>query len=229
MASVLESFVINLPMTGKSGGDGFWVHQSGDNFYIVLFDCMGHGHLASMMTRVYNQTIQKIIKEDHIDDPGTILRYLHHRISAKFDGKKQQQIGPNADVAVVKINLAVRRVEYSGAKIDLIQICSGECNVIKADRLPIGDMLHMPHNYETKLVDLNSKEPSNFYLSSDGFKDLMGGGGLNKLGSKQALELLKANHSKHIYKQKDEILKGLMHWQGASEPLDDLLLIGFAV
>ena len=27
MASVIESFVINKPMIGKAGGDGFWVHQ----------------------------------------------------------------------------------------------------------------------------------------------------------------------------------------------------------
>ena len=66
MASVIESFVINKPMIGKAGGDGFWVHQDEEHLYIVLFDCMGHGHLASMMTRVYTQSLQKIVQEEEL-------------------------------------------------------------------------------------------------------------------------------------------------------------------
>ena len=52
---IKQSFVINKPMN-KVGGDGYWVHDNGNELFLVVFDCMGHGPLASIMTRKYVKT-----------------------------------------------------------------------------------------------------------------------------------------------------------------------------
>ncbi|MFY0600992.1 MAG: SpoIIE family protein phosphatase [Cyclobacteriaceae bacterium] len=229
LASVLDAFVINKPMEGKVGGDGFWVYQSGDDLFVALFDCMGHGHLASIMTRVYTQLLQKVIEEDGIRDPGTILRYLHHKIDARFKEKENLQIGPAADIALVKISMGIRKIEYAGAKVDLIQIENGEFKEIKANRFQVGNHFDHDHNYDTISVELKDKSICNFYMSSDGFKDLMGGDGGKKLGKRGIQKILRESHGMPMTKQKDFILEEAKKWQGSNMALDDMLIIGFAV
>lgn len=229
MASVIESFVINKPMIGKAGGDGFWVHQDGEHLYIVLFDCMGHGHLASMMTRVYTQSLQKIIQEEDIKDPGTILRYLHHKIGVKFKKKDNLQVGTGADVGVLKINLEIRKIEYAGAKTDLFHVQNGKLDIIKADRMQIGEMWEYPHHYNTRNVPLMDGVKSFFYLSSDGFKDLMGGPEGKKLGKKKAYDVLEEQNGISMMEQKEKILKFMQDWSGSHVLIDDVLIIGCAL
>ncbi len=229
MASLIESFVINKPMIGKAGGDGFWVHQDEEHLYIVLFDCMGHGHLASMMTRVYTQSLQKIIQEEDIKDPGTILRYLHHNIGVKFKKKDNLQVGTGADVGVLKINLLVRKIEYAGARTDLFHVQDGKLEVIKADRFQIGEMWDYPHHYNTKNVALADGVKSNFYLSSDGFKDLMGGAEGKKLGKKKMNDVIEEQYGISMIEQKEQILKFMKEWSGSHMLIDDVLIVGCAL
>lgn len=229
MASVIESFVINKPMIGKAGGDGFWVHQDEEHLYIVLFDCMGHGHLASMMTRVYTQSLVKIVQEEDIKDPGTILRYLHHKIGSKFQKRENLQVGTGADVGVLKINLLVRKIEYAGAKTDLFHVQDGKLDIIKADRMQIGEMWEYPHHYNTRNVPLIDGVKSHFYLSSDGFKDLMGGPEGKKLGKKKAYDILEEQKGRSMMEQKEEILLFMQNWSGSHMLIDDVLIIGCAL
>ena len=53
-----DAFVINSPK-GRVGGDGFWLHSSGPDVYLALFTCVGEGHLASMMIRIYMEALKK--------------------------------------------------------------------------------------------------------------------------------------------------------------------------
>ncbi len=230
IASVMDAFVINKPKTGKSGGDGFWVHQKGDELYLVLYDCMGHGHLASMMTRIYAQSVEKVILEDKVEDPGTILRYLHYRILTQFKGKTKVKIGPSSDVGVLKINTAMRKIEYSGARLELIHVLgNGKTEVIKSGRMPIGDYPDQEHDYGTTLVELSSQRISNFYINSDGFKDQAGGESGKKLGRKGLVEMLEKLHGKPMLDQKNQITEFISNWKGGHGQVDDMLMIGFAI
>ncbi len=227
--SILDAFIINKPMTGKVGGDGFWVQQAHDSLYISVFDCMGHGHLASMMTRIYTNSLKKVVIDDGIIEPGKILEKLHHEIREKFEGKKNLQVGTGADVGIVRIGTQVMEMEYAGAKMELLQVTNGELNIIKPDRMQIGEMFDFPHDYKTIPMDVSSLMGSKFYLSSDGLKDLFGGPSSKKLGKEKVKELLESNYMNHMAKQKEEIAAFLEDWSGSNMQLDDLLLIGFSL
>lgn len=229
IVSVLDAFIVNKPMSGKVGGDGFWVYQDGDDFYMAVFDCMGHGHLASMMTRIYTQTLQGIVQKDEVKDPGTILRYLHYKLDVRFKGKNNMQVGSGADVGLLKINLAVREMEYAGAKMDLVHVRDGKFGTIKADRMPIGDLFDYSHDYETRKIQLSDDTRTWFYLMSDGFKDLMGGPNGKKLGRKGVQETIESMHGKSSIEQREHLLQFLEEWSGSNMQLDDVLIIGFAL
>lgn len=229
VASVLDAFIINKPMTGSAGGDGFWVHQAGSDLYLSLFDCMGHGHLASMMTRVYTKYLDKIVKEEGVTDPGTILRYLHHQLMSKFKEKSNKQMGPAADVGLIKVNLDVRKLEFSGAKMGLIQYEDNKPTEIKASRFQVGDMYEYPHDYKTSSVEFKTDVPSHIYLMSDGFKDLMGGFDGKKLSPKGVHRILAKIQNQPIVRQKESVLTEIKDWQGSIPQYDDILILGFAI
>lgn len=229
IASFLDAFVINKPMSGKVGGDGFWIYQDDEDLFIALFDCVGHSHLASMMTRVYTQTLQKLIQEDQVKDPGTVLRYLHHKIESKFNHKDNTKVHPAADLGLIKVNLSVRKVEYSGAKIDLMQMQEGRLKIINGDKMPIGDLLEYPHGYQTEQVPLKEGVKSDFYLTTDGFRDLIGGPQDKRLGRKGIYELLKTTHGRSMILQKEKVMAFIDDWRGSNALVDDLLIVGFSV
>lgn len=229
IVSLLDAFVINQPMTGSVGGDGFWVHQTLQDLYIVVFDCMGHGHLASMMTRIYTKSLEYVMEVQKEEDPGKILSALHAQIKEKFEGKKNLQIGSGADVGVAKVDLMTRRIEYAGAKMELLMVENEELSTIKPARIQVGDHFEVEHQYETKVIEVQSPKKVNFYLSSDGFKDLFGGFEAKKLGKTKVKELLEKSYSHPMQKQKKFIGDFLNQWSGGFRPLDDVLIVGFSL
>jgi serine phosphatase RsbU (regulator of sigma subunit) len=226
---ILDAFVINRPMAGSVGGDGFFVHQGAEDLYVAVFDCMGHGHLASMMTRQYTTTLGKIIAEENITDPGEILARLHEEFKKKFEGKKNLQVGTGADLGLVKIGFTEMGMEYAGAKMDLLRVQDRQLEVIKADRLQIGEMFEYEHSYTTQKIPIDFSNRSNFYLMSDGFKDLMGGPDNKKLGKNKMQELLEDYFKLSMKAQKTVFNNFIDEWKGTNPQYDDILIIGFGI
>jgi len=227
--SMLDAFVINQPMTGSVGGDGFWVHQNMRYLFIIVFDCMGHGHLASMMTRIYTKALEQVLETQKQEDPAKILEQLHEIIKEKFQGKNNLQVGSGADVGVVRVDMMVRKIDFAGAKMELYTVENGEMETVRPDRLQVGDHFDRDHVYETKTIELKDKEKTNFYLSSDGFKDLFGGFEAKKLGKSNVKDLLEKNFPHPMAMQKENITTFLKDWAGGFQPLDDMLIVGFSL
>ena len=220
-----NSFIINNPMT-TVGGDGYWFHQDEDTVFLAVFDCMGHGHLASMMTRIYTKALQKIVVENGVLFPNQILFQIHQEIQSKFHEKKSQ-LGTGADFGMVRFNIPLNEMEFAGAKMNLFEVRDGELYIIKADRMQVGEYFDHPHDYKTVIFDLHKKRNSNFYLFSDGLKDLIGGPQNKKFGSTNLKLLLEENYQLSMPDQKRNIGTHLAKWQGSNNALDDVLLIGF--
>ncbi len=229
IVGILDAFVINRPMAGSVGGDGFFVHQGAEHLYIAVFDCMGHGHLASMMTRQYTNTLNKVVADMGVTDPGEILTELHEQMKKKFEGKENLQVGTGADVGIIRIGFTVMEMEFAGAKMNLFQVRDRELNTIKADRMQIGEMFDFEHKYSTKKVDFDMKTKSNFYLMSDGFTDMMGGPENKKLGKAKTQEILEDYYKLSMKAQKTVINNFIDEWVGHHLQYDDILMIGFSI
>jgi serine phosphatase RsbU (regulator of sigma subunit) len=222
---IKNSFVINRPMTGV-GGDGYWLHYTQNDLFVIIFDCMGHGRLAAMMTRIYLNTIKKIIIEKKILDPGSILNAIHEEIKSIFKNKDGMLIGSGADVAVLKIDTIDKKMYYSGAKIDLVTVNDSEIVRTKAHRRQVGSFFQTDRTYETDIFDINDSKITSIYLFSDGLTDLIGGPEDRKLTLKLFETILVKIKGLSMELQKKEIEKLIESWQGINSQVDDILVLG---
>lgn len=228
LASILDAFVINQPMIGEAGGDGFWVHQTPEYLFVIVFDCMGHGYGASMITRIYTGALEQIVGERRLTDPSEILMAVHDHMKSQFHGKKRY-VGSGADMGILRISKTDRSLVFSGAKTNLVRVADGQYKVIKADRKQVGELFDYSRTYTNHEISVKENDTANFYMASDGFTDMMGGPNTKRFGSKQVKELLLQIATSPMTAQKEKILSALNSWLGDNEPIDDLLIVGLRI
>lgn len=229
LASMLDAFVINTPMTGGVGGDGFWVHQQGENLWVAVFDCMGHGHLASIMTRIYTTALNSVISKKEDWEPGNVLSEVHEVVKARFGKKNNLRVGTGADMGLLKINTVIREMDFAGAKMNLLQVSNGTIETLKANRIQVGEMFEHEHIYTTQRIQLNNTSKNNFYLSSDGWQDLFGGPDGKKLGKGRIREFVEELYDSPMAIQKEALMAFVDSWKGSHPQLDDILIVGFSL
>ncbi|MEO1254082.1 MAG: hypothetical protein AAFY41_04220 [Bacteroidota bacterium] len=219
-----QAFVINKPK-GRVGGDGFWLHNHGDDVYLALFTCVGEGHLASMMIRIYMNALKKMVDGYSIGFPGSILQFLHREVQARFKNKNNILLNTNADVGIVKLNTKTKEMEFAGANMDLLQVGEKEVKIVEGEKHQVGESSKDRLNYSS--ISLQETQRSNFYLCSTGVFKLIGGPDFKKL-SKQAFGQLLTEKSKMSMKeQKLATEQYLETWTGVNRQNDDIMVIGF--
>ncbi|MEO9484742.1 MAG: hypothetical protein ABJG47_14885 [Ekhidna sp.] len=219
-----DAFVINKPK-GSVGGDGFWLHSHGDDVYLALFTCIGEGHLASMMIRIYMNALKKMVEGYSIDFPGSILQFLHREVQARFKDKNNILLNTNANVGIVKLNIVTKEMEFAGANMDLVQVTKEGITIVEGEKHQVGESTDKRYSYNSNSLK-NSKD-SNFYLCSSGVFNLIGGPEFKKLSIKQLGDFLYENREASFQDQKTISQQHLATWTGANRQNDDIMVIGF--
>ena len=219
-----DAFVYNNPV-GKVGGDGYWLYEKDQFVYLAVFDCIGEGHLASMMSRIYAKALKKLVIDYKIEFPGSILQFIHREIQARFKDKKHAIMNTGADLGIVKIDRREHIMDFAGARMDLWRVKEGKLEIIKGDELQIGELFDHKHEYHT--VKIDSSVPSNFYLMSDGLRLLKGGSHHQPLGEERISDLLLKNKDLPMARQKALLVDLVDEWKGGIEQSDDILIVGF--
>ncbi len=111
---------------------------------------------------------------------------------------------------------------------ELSFVKNGQFETVKPDRVQIGDHFDIDHSYVTQTLELDNQK-HNFYLASDGLKDLFGGFEAKKLGKSNVKKLFEENYSNPMAVQKQNLTKFISDWSGGIQPLDDLLVVGFSL
>lgn len=220
-----NAFVIHEPMSGV-GGDGYWVHNTGSTTFLAVFDCMGHGRLASMMTRIYLNSIKTSIVDRNIHDPGNILMDIHAQIEEQFKDKEQRLVGCGADLGIIRIDVEKEHlIQYSGAKMDLVQVRDGVLERYRANKRQIGETFDYERNYKTEEYEIPADGKTRFYLYSDGVTDFFGGPDDKKFSFKNLKPLLEKVDPLPLGKAKMIIKRRLDDWRGHYPPTDDTVMI----
>lgn len=221
-----QVLIINKP-AGTVGGDGFWSHTEDDILFLALFDCVGQGHLASMMTRIYSNALHKLIVENSIQYPASVIQFIHREIKTKFSDKEKIKLNTGADLGILRIDKSSHTIEFAGAKMDLIIISPNSTEIIKGDGLHIGEHFDEKHDFHSTSVNINSQ--SKIYLHTDGVIDLMGGTDYKKMGTARFYEFLTSICHLDLDEQKGKINVFLRDWSGEHPQNDDILIIGFSL
>ncbi len=218
-----EAFVINQPVDSV-GGDGYWVFDSGDYSVLAVFDCMGHGRVASMMTRYYLRVIYDEVHHKGLRNPGAILAGIHYQVESEF-GNKAELRQSSADVGILVHEKSSGAIWFAGASMDLIMAQNGEATRIKGGKYGVGEYFEIERRYEPVLLRRQPQDVR-YYLFSDGATDLMGGPKNKRMGFARLAGLLASYTQVGLAEEKNMLTREFNRWLGANDPLDDLLLIG---
>ncbi len=221
-----QAFIIHNPKE-KVGRDGFWIYSKEADLYLLLFTCEGKGHLANMVIRIYMSALKKMIERYTIDFPSSMLQFLDREVLSKFKNKKNILLNTNANVGIVKINTKSKKMEFSGAGMNFLQVKNetGSMKIVKGDEHQLGENAGLTKSYSSTSIE-NSKS-STFYLCSTGVLNLIGGEYYKKLSFADLGETFRNIRKYHLVDQKIKLNAFFKDWVGIRGQSDDIMVIGF--
>jgi serine phosphatase RsbU (regulator of sigma subunit) len=231
-ASVLHALENNLFVVYKPrdivSGDFYWVSQNGDELYTAVVDCTGHGVPGAFLSLIGHQGLNKAINEDKLSDPARILDNMNSHVKHVLQQDENTEIRDGMEVALCKLNLKTKELQFAGANLNLTLIQNNEVNIVKGGKCTVGSVQpHVTDLPRTHTIQLQKGDA--FYCFSDGYADQMGGDKGKKFMSGKLRELLQQIAGKEL-KQQDQLLREAFDkWKGAYEQTDDMCVMGMRV
>ena len=191
-----QSFIYYKPKDIVAG-DFYWLESANDEVYFSAADCTGHGVPGAMMSVMCSNALTKCVKELELTKPAEILDATTKIIESRFE-RSEQLVLDGMDLALCKVNLNTKKLEYAGANNPLWIVRDEELLETKADKQPIGQyddrQLYTNHNIELQTGDI-------IYIFSDGYVDQFGGPKGKKYKAKAFRKLLLSIRNENIEKQ----------------------------
>jgi sigma-B regulation protein RsbU (phosphoserine phosphatase) len=227
-----EYFVFLKPRDIVSG-DFYWIKQIDNYIFLAVADCTGHGVPGAFMSMMGNAFMNEITGHDGFLKPGEILDKLRELIKKTLrHSYKSSTINDGMDIALIKLNLQTRELEFSGAHHPLIWIQKDTVtgapvvNEIKGDRMPIG-IYSKEKPFTTLTIQLAPDDM--LYLFTDGFVDQFGGAANNKYMLKPFINFLTPLSNYNMREQKDRLNQELISWMKNNKQIDDILVVGIRI
>lgn len=195
-----------------------------DYFLISAVDCTGHGVPGAFMSMIgYN--LLDDITDKGVNRPDLILEQLHKGVQYAL----KQEVTDNKDgmdLAMCQVDIANKKLSYSGAKNPLVYIQDGEIAQLQADKIPIGGTLVNDPRFTLQEIDID--KDTYCYIFSDGFVDQFGGPKGRKYMAKKFRALLLEIHERPMEEQREILELTIDTWMGDSyAQIDDILVMGF--
>jgi serine phosphatase RsbU (regulator of sigma subunit) len=202
--------------------------QTPGRIVFVASDCTGHGVPGALMSVLGINTINKLVGELKILDPGQILRLLDHDINKVLAiGKKQHDIVDDGmDISVFSFDPQTYRLEYSIAKYSHFLVRDSSIIHLDTQKFSIGysTFEHLRKDFSTYSFQIQPGDC--LYLFSDGFADQFGGPQNKKYKKSNILQLIENVHTKTMDEQKEHFKQEFRSWKGSLKQTDDVTMIG---
>jgi PAS domain S-box-containing protein len=222
-----KSFIYYKPRDVVSG-DFPWFFNRGNDIYIAVVDCTGHGVPGALLSFVGYFLLNNIVDHDRKMSASDVCDMLHHgvRKTLKQDSE-EAEARDGMDIAFCKVNHMEKEIQYAGAHRPLYQLRDGELIEYKGDRKAIGGIPHRKKEEEnfTNYV-IKYKRGDKFFFFSDGLPDQLGGPEDKKYSPKRIRDLILENKNLPIEKYSNLFSEDFEQWRGEGKQIDDVLLIG---
>ncbi|MGD1841621.1 MAG: PP2C family protein-serine/threonine phosphatase [Thermonemataceae bacterium] len=220
-----EVFVMYSPKDVVCG-DLYWWKRIDNKIFIAVGDCTGHGIPGAFMSIVAFSKLKMIVDSAELNTMEILYRMNQEIISILNQEKGDSQ--DSVDMALCRIDLDERLLQFSGAYRPLIYVRNGELYTIKGDRSSVGGVnKYFEKRRSYTLHEMPIEDGDMFYLCSDGFSDQFGVMESKKYGSKQFKNFLHLIHPLPVEKQKNALLDELETWKGDIVQTDDITVLGF--
>ena len=225
--SFREAFVFWRPKDIVSG-DFPWLFKKKDHIYVAAIDCTGHGVPGAMMSFVGYILLDEINSVPECLPPGQVLDQLHKSVVDKLQKNTKFGSHDGMDVALCRINIPKKEVEFAGANRPLYYMQNNELKVIKGNRKPIGGRSYKREEESFTTHDLKLEADDSIFLFSDGLQDQFGGPEVRekKYSPRRIRAMIEENHGKSMTDIGKNFEADFDNWKGSRKQIDDVLLLG---
>ncbi|MDH5608368.1 MAG: response regulator [Cyclobacteriaceae bacterium] len=224
-----DHFVIYNPMN-HVGGDFYWYSEEkssrNDLQLLAVIDCMGHGVPGALLSIFGESQLEQIVNDKRVFHTDSILSMMDEGVLDKL-AADNKETSETMDGSIIVIDRKNKKLEFSGAKLDLIYFKDGEMNRIRGTKMSLGSVWDEKLTFERHQFDLEGI--TEVYLFSDGLQDQVSDKMGKKFGSKQLFELMQALHADPMAEQKAKIMDQWNEWRGDTMQVDDITLIGIRI
>ncbi|WP_448518197.1 PAS domain S-box protein [Rhodoflexus sp.] len=219
-----NSFIYYRPRDVVSG-DFPWFLQKGNDIFIAVVDCTGHGVPGALISLIGYFILNDVVTAQNASNVGHILDLLNEGVTRTLRQDVNATTRDGMDIALCKINMVSRRVQYAGAHRPLYVVQDRELKIIKGDKFPIGGGQIRNRTGFTSHEFTVGKGDS-LYMFSDGLPDQFGGADNKKFSPRQIREIIAEHHEKPMNEIRKIFDQSFEKWRGGHAQTDDVLLIG---
>jgi serine phosphatase RsbU (regulator of sigma subunit) len=222
-----KSFIYYKPRDVVSG-DFPWFFNRGDDIYIAVVDCTGHGVPGALLSFVGYFLLNNIVDHDRKMRASEVCDLLHYGVRKTLKQESEEaEARDGMDIAFCKVNHIEKELQYAGAHRPLYLLRDGELIEYKGDRKAIGGIPHRKKEEEnfTNYI-IKYKRGDKIFFFSDGLPDQLGGPEEKKYSPKRIRELILANKDLPIEKYSSLFADDFEQYKGEGKQIDDVLLIG---
>lgn len=207
------------------GGDMYWVREDRRGYFVVLFDCTGHGVPGALMTTISVAALNIAFTET--GDPARLMTRVNQIIKESLGQVDENGLSDDGlEMGVCLVEPDRMRVTYAGARFELLSVSPKEKKLIKGDKSGIG-YRHVPYDRRFTSHSLRLERGQRFYMFSDGVTDQIGGERRRAFGRKRLLKLIEDVDHLPMAPQGVAIEKALNEYRGEEPRRDDVSMIGF--
>ncbi|WP_235958340.1 MULTISPECIES: PAS domain S-box protein [Flammeovirga] len=220
-----DCFIFYKPRDVVSG-DFPWYFKKGKDIYIAAVDCTGHGVPGALISLIGYFILNDIVQNNEHITPGNMLDLLHQGVTKTLRQDSNSSTRDGMDIALAKIDLESKVVEYAGAHRPLYvyKTATEEFTQVKGDKFPVGGEYKTRTSFTTHQITLD--EGDEIFMFSDGYPDQFGGDENRKFGAKRIRELIMNTEHSSMQEIAKTFSETFINWKGNAKQTDDVIMIG---
>jgi serine phosphatase RsbU (regulator of sigma subunit) len=222
-----DSFILYKPRN-IIGGDFYFYKKIDDSIIIAAADCTGHGVPGALLSMLGIASLSEIVYRLGITNTSVILTEMCREMRSIIKRNNKYDAKDGIDIALCKINLNTKELQFSGAYNPVYIIRNKELIQLKADRIPVGTSIF---EREPKFTnqDIKLQKGDSIYLFSDGFADQLSPTERKKYLARNFQNLLVNESGKNMDKQKEILEHEFEKWRNGGDQTDDLMVLGIKI
>jgi serine phosphatase RsbU (regulator of sigma subunit) len=222
--SLTDFFILYQPKDIVSG-DFYYFNKVNNDVFMAAADCTGHGVPGAFMSLVGSKELK--IANAMTNSPAQILKHLNNGVKDTLRQNHIDGTKDGMDIALVRINGTTVRYSAANRPLWILKKDTHVVEEIKATKTAIAGFTE--DDFEFEEHEINLAKGDTIYLFSDGYADQFGGDKQKKMTTKRFREFVLSIKDKSMHEQQLELQSFFNSWQGNTEQVDDLLVIGIRI